>query len=304
MKNYFRIIVNLLKPSSNKITAGEYFILGSDSLKNEDCNAAIVYFNKSIKLDNTIIESYRLRAFTYLKTKNFKKALKDYNKVISTSSKNKDDYLERGVTYLKLRKHNEAILDCDLAIKLDSEYGKAYMLRGVNKYFIKEYKNAIIDLEKAEEYDKEIGIIIKPYIDDCRRQINRSLKSEFKNFINNPILKEQSGIYEYQRKMIGKMKSTTEQDEIPWGTGEFGYVATNPIPTNTSFGSISYLSKLQTLSGEKVSYNRLGSTQVINIENPVDIYEISDSNGFICKLYISMYHRKTSEKIPRNFKRA
>jgi hypothetical protein len=115
-----------------------------------------------------------------------------------------------------------------------------------------------------------------------------------------PQIKEMKKMHDLQKEMISKMKSTN-QDEIPWGEGTFGYDATNPIPTSTNFGSINYLSRLQTLEHKKVRYNRVGSITVDNIDMPVDIYEIADDSGIICRLYLSMYHKKNSQKAPDNF---
>lgn len=125
-------------------------------------------------------------------------------------------------------------------------------------------------------------------------------KSSFDKLKDNPVVKENKKLFDLQNQMIDKMKST-DQDFIPWGIGEFGYDVTNPIPTHTSFGNIYYLSRLRTMKGEKVKYIRIGSTSAKNILNPIDIYEISDSEGEICTLYISMYHKKTSKRAPSNF---
>ena len=57
----------------------------------------------------------------------------------------------------------------------------------------------------------------------------------------------------------------TEEDMIPEGYGEFGLEVTNPIPVNTVMGSITYLGRLRTLDGQKVEYNRIGSTSADNI---------------------------------------
>lgn len=125
-------------------------------------------------------------------------------------------------------------------------------------------------------------------------------KSMYDKLMEIPEIKEMKIAQDYQINLINKMRST-DQDEIPWGEGTFGYDATNPIPTSTNFGSIYYLSRLQTLEHKKVRYNRIGSITVDNIDMPVDSYEISDDSGFVCTLYVSMYHKKTSQKAPDNF---
>jgi hypothetical protein len=91
-------------------------------------------------------------------------------------------------------------------------------------------------------------------------------------------------------------------DEIPWGKGNFGYEPTNPIPTAGTYANEVYLDRLRSLNGEIVQWERTGSCSAPNIEKPIDEYEIFNSSGqIITKLYISPYHRKTSEKAPDGF---
>lgn len=144
-------------------------------------------------------------------------------------------------------------------------------------------------------------IIILLIITMLFKIITRKPKSLYDKIMENPVVKEQKKLFDMQCEMIDNLKSATDQDEIPSGIGEFGYEVTNPIPTRTTYGNISYLAGLKTLKGEKVKYERLGSTNAENIENPIDIYKISDSTGEICTLYISMYHKINSKKAPRNF---
>lgn len=95
----------------------------------------------------------------------------------------------------------------------------------------------------------------------------------------------------------------TECDEIPGGVGEFGLVATNPVPTFNLYGSKSYLDQLGTADGRKVSYERRGSIGQEGMEKPVDVYDLSDPEGeYIATIYISPYHRKNSERTPAGFR--
>lgn len=97
-------------------------------------------------------------------------------------------------------------------------------------------------------------------------------------------------------------KDGTENDTVPNGYGEFGYVSTNPIPVNTIFGNTAYLAKLQTLDGVKVTYKRIGSFRSPISKNPIDGYEISANEKRLATLYIDPYNKKNSNKAPKNFK--
>jgi hypothetical protein len=112
---------------------------------------------------------------------------------------------------------------------------------------------------------------------------------------------------EAERNLLGLMGALaatgTDQDEIPGAVGEFGLCATNPIPTNTIFGSRSYLASLRTASGGAINYVRRGSTSAGSGEHQVDIYEISDARGrFLATIYISAYHKRNSKRAPAGFR--
>lgn len=92
-------------------------------------------------------------------------------------------------------------------------------------------------------------------------------------------------------------------DEIPGGTGEFGICINNPVPVNGILANESYLKSLVTSAGLEISWNRVGSGGADNIDNPIDIYKITDSMGHECPtIYISPYHSSTSKKAPRGYK--
>lgn len=116
------------------------------------------------------------------------------------------------------------------------------------------------------------------------------------------------GVFDYMRNLANQ---GTDKDEIPEGTGRFGYDVTNPIPTHMIEGSESYLNRLY-MSDEgdgfefEFEWERMGSTLAPNIKNPIDVYEIlikMDENPMeTITLYINPYHKKTSTKAPDGFK--
>ncbi len=92
-------------------------------------------------------------------------------------------------------------------------------------------------------------------------------------------------------------------DEVADSYGEFGKVPNNPIPVNGPIGSIKYLSRLRTKDeSSKLIFHRLGSINVINLNNPIDVYEVvsTDAKNWDI-LYIDMYHPRRSKKIPDGY---
>lgn len=92
-------------------------------------------------------------------------------------------------------------------------------------------------------------------------------------------------------------------DELPNGIGEFGLEKTNPIPTNTAFGSHAYLKQLRTLDGKPIKYSRIGSFSVdLFPGESIDGYSIVSASGQqLPTLWLNMYHKRNSNKAPRGF---
>ncbi|MCD4768584.1 MAG: hypothetical protein K8R35_00250 [Bacteroidales bacterium] len=148
-----------------------------------------------------------------------------------------------------------------------------------------------------------IGIVVVILIIIAVLLIKAKSQKKPKNLLeqleNNPEYQKQKGLFDTLSELN---KGGTEEDTIPEGYGEFGLEVTNPIPVNTVFGSKAYLGKLRTTDDRKVEYEREGSTEAKNIDNPIDIYNISIDGEKIATLYISPYHKKNSERAPKGFK--
>lgn len=117
----------------------------------------------------------------------------------------------------------------------------------------------------------------------------------------NPEFQRLKKVYEMMSPMCADGCDT---DEIPGAVGEFGLTPTNPIPTNTIIGSVSYLRKLVTADGHPVRNERLGTTTIECInQKPVDEYRLTDASGReLALIYISPYNKKNSKKAPKGFK--
>lgn len=96
----------------------------------------------------------------------------------------------------------------------------------------------------------------------------------------------------------------TDQDMIPGASGQFGLTVTNPIPTRTPMGSKVYLDRLRTVSGEEISWSRVGSTGAGSSRWPIDMYTTSTREGGhpVGTLFVSPYHKRNSGLAPNGFK--
>jgi len=127
------------------------------------------------------------------------------------------------------------------------------------------------------------------------------------DFLQKKFLKKTHGggdhILEILSKGVFAGNTGYDLDEIPEGFGEFGLDVTNPIPVQGIISNEVYLEKLVTNDGSEIHWEREGSTKTDNIEKEIDIYKIFDAGGsFITRLFISPYHKRISNKIPKGFK--
>lgn len=93
------------------------------------------------------------------------------------------------------------------------------------------------------------------------------------------------------------LESRPAYDRGPNGTGPFGFTETNPIPVNGPIGQLAYLSKLETLTGQRIVFHRIGAIDY------VDVFEAVSFDGrqwFI--LFVDLYHPRRSRLTPDGFR--
>ncbi len=104
---------------------------------------------------------------------------------------------------------------------------------------------------------------------------------------------------------VEAMEANSKTQPDNEGDADFGLVPEKPIFTLALMsvdGEKEYLNRLYTANGEKIKYNRLGSTSVDGINGMIDIYETFLPSGQPYKtIYINMYGAKKSSKAPAGF---
>ncbi len=145
--------------------------------------------------------------------------------------------------------------------------------QSVDKYYKwreklgKESVDAWMD-ELVKHHDR-----IRPIFDDEQFQLE----------MINPIVKE---------KALGGLACDCE----PNGNGPFGFIEANPIPVNGPIGELAYLSRLETVHGERLLFHRIGAIQEI------DVFEAVTFSGrawFV--FFLNMYHPRRSRAAPDGF---
>jgi hypothetical protein len=123
-------------------------------------------------------------------------------------------------------------------------------------------------------------------------------------FMVSELQPELVAMQELVTAMSSMHEGAVDADALPNGRGEFGLEETNPIPTESIFGSEAYLKRLRTLQGGMVSASRVGSTSFADVTHGmIDMYAITGEHGeSLGTIFICPYHKRTSNRAPKGFK--
>ena len=125
---------------------------------------------------------------------------------------------------------------------------------------------------------------------------DKALKQVFEQ-IRRILEDEQFQLEMMHPKMREIIETRPSYDRDPNGSGPFGFSETNPIPVNGPIGELAYLSKLETIRGERVLFHRIGAIDAIDVFEAVTF---SGSEWFI--LFVDFYHPRRSRATPDGFR--
>lgn len=80
----------------------------------------------------------------------------------------------------------------------------------------------------------------------------------------------------------------------------YGLSESNPILMDSIPSTYSFLNRLKSIK-DNIEFERRGSINVNGFANPMDIYEFTISDNFLCKLYVYSYHNRNVEEVPLPF---
>ncbi|MEG4279549.1 tetratricopeptide repeat protein [Microcoleus sp. MON1_C1] len=173
----------------NPLKAKEYYELGVEKSRNQDADAALQAFNKSIQLNPKNAESFYQRGNLNYDLKKYQEAIADYSQAIALNPKyvqayfnrglarkdfndkrgaiedytqvlnlqpnDADTYYERGIAYLELQDYKAAIQDFNAVIRLQPNLVKAYHSRGLARAGSADLQGAIGDYTEAIKIDAQ-----------------------------------------------------------------------------------------------------------------------------------------------------
>lgn len=93
------------------------------------------------------------------------------------------------------------------------------------------------------------------------------------------------------------LESEPAYDKDPNGYGPFGFTETNPIPVNGPIGQMAYLSRLETQSGQRILFHRLGAINKVAVFEAVTF----DGSGWFI-FFVDFYHPRRSRLTPDGFR--
>jgi hypothetical protein len=134
-----------------------------------------------------------------------------------------------------------------------------------------------------------VGLFGKRRVDEDTRKVFEKITKiiEDEDFQNSTLPAE------FAPSVLGGCKC----DVVPGAEGVYGHEASNPIPVNGTLGELSYLSRLETMRGERLLFHRLGSV------NRSDIFEaVTISGGSWYVFYLDLYRPRRSRRTPAGFR--
>jgi len=160
-----------IKRYKNKLTAIDYYTCGQIKSYQNDHNAAISAYSRSIQLDKNNVYSLNNRGYTYNLIGQYNKAIKDFNRVITLEKSHAYAMNNRGLSKVKLGDLENGIIDIKKSLQLDDTNSYCYMNLGIYYEEIHEYKKALEYLETAFELDKKTHLLVD-HIDRVKKKLN------------------------------------------------------------------------------------------------------------------------------------
>ena len=88
---------------------------------------------------------------------------------------------------------------------------------------------------------------------------------------------------------------------IQYELDEYGFSPKNPIPTKSIAGTEEYLSRLETLDGDRIQYKILSHKTIEGVPMPIDQYSIMQDGHEIAVLYFNANTMINSTRPPKGF---
>jgi tetratricopeptide (TPR) repeat protein len=134
-----------------------YNELGLAYYKKKLFDLAISKYTKAIEINPEFAEAYGNRGNSFSSKGQYKKAISDYTKAIEINPNLSESYNNRGVAFRRLGNLDTSLKDYTKAISINKNYPDPYQNRGVVYIFMGEMNKAIKDFNKSIELNPEFS---------------------------------------------------------------------------------------------------------------------------------------------------
>ena len=138
-------------------TAYTEFFIGITNFSKGCYQNAIAHYDETIRLNPSVISTYKNRGSAKAQLGRHEEAIADYNVAIDFYPRDALAYYIRGNSKFFLGWHDEAIADFDEALNVNPELAEAYSNRGTAKAQLDRYEEAITDLDRAININPELA---------------------------------------------------------------------------------------------------------------------------------------------------
>ncbi len=137
------------KRVTNPAAARQAFDSGVRLLTANRYEESILNFSRTIDLEPSTYEAYRMRARAYVALSKLDPAVADFTRVIQMHPDDPAALVERGFVYLDEKDYAHATADANAAIAINSRLARAYNLRGTAVRALGDPQKAVADFTRA-----------------------------------------------------------------------------------------------------------------------------------------------------------
>ena len=156
-KIFYRLFVEF--PYFERLNSTAYFYIGLIESWEGSYETSLTYYNKSIELNASNLESLCNRGFTYNLLEKYNEAIADFNEVISIDPHYSYAFANRAFSLLKLKSYDEALNDIEVALSINPNDSYAYRNLGVYYLDNADRINALKNFEIARQINVETYMI-------------------------------------------------------------------------------------------------------------------------------------------------
>ena len=188
-----------------------------------DYQAAINFYNESLKLNPNFADAYNNLGVIYNILKNYDAAIDSYTKAIAINPNVALFYYNLGANYYSLNNYDAALQNYNKSIELDPNYAPVYNNRGIVYQSLNDFEKALADFKKSIEIESNYANNAAVYsnigmIYDDLKQYDDAIENLKKAIALDPLYANAyynlAGTYEHIGNYLEALKNYNKAIEI------------------------------------------------------------------------------------------